>query len=595
MTASPSTAERLAALRAELARRGLDGFLVPRADEHQGEYVPASAERLAWLTGFTGSAGMAAVLPEEAAVFVDGRYVLQVRQEVDERHFTPFHLLDKPLDAWLQESLKGRRIAYDPRLHTQSQVERLRQVARLAGGEAVAVADNPLDAVWRDRPAAPQAPAEAQPLELAGRSSADKRHDLGARLGERAIGAAVLTLPDSIAWLLNVRGRDVPRTPFVLSFALLRADGSVVWFVDPAKVSPELRADLGDEVTVASPDALPGALDGLRGKTVLVDPASAGAWFFDRLGAAGASIVAGDDPCQLPKACKNAAELAGARAAHRRDGAALVRFLAWLDRQLPEGVTEAEAAARLAAFRAENERFRDLSFDTIAGSGPNGAIVHYRVSPGSDRALRHGELFLLDSGAQYQDGTTDVTRTLAVGAPSEEMRDRFTRVLKGHIALATARFPAGTTGHQLDALARRPLWEAGLDFDHGTGHGVGSYLSVHEGPQRISKAPSTVALRPGMIVSNEPGYYKTGAWGIRIENLVAVTEAPSPTGAERPMLAFETLTLAPIDRSLIATELLSPAERAWLDDYHARVAEAVGPQVDAGTRGWLEAATAPLD
>jgi len=600
-TASP--AERLAALRQELVRRGVDGFLVPRGDEHQGEYVPAAAERLAWLTGFKGSAGFACVLAEAAAIFVDGRYTLQVGQEVDGALFTARHVTDAPLSDWLEGHLKpGQRLAYDPWLHTEEQVRRLEKAVNGLGASLAALDGNPVDAVWADRPAPPKAKIRPHDLALAGRSSAEKREALGAQLAKAGVAAAVLTLPDSIAWLLNVRGGDVTHSPLPLSFALLHADGGVEWFVDPDKLTPEVTAGLGNAVAVEAPAGLADSLDrlGKAGAKVMADPATAARWVFDRLRGAGAEVVSGADPCLLPKACKNTVELDGMRRAHRRDGAALSRFLHWLDAEAaaragggaPLG--EMEAAERLAAFRAATGELRDLSFDTIAGSGPNGAIVHYRVSEESDRPLGAGELFLCDSGGQYPDGTTDVTRTIAVGVPSAEMRRRFTLVLKGHIALARARFPKGTTGSQLDTVARYALWQEGLDYDHGTGHGVGSYLNVHEGPQRISKLPNSVALQPGMIVSNEPGYYKTGAYGIRIENLVAVTESPKGEGEERDMLAFETLTLAPIDRRLVDRALLSDDEAAWLDAYHARVRAEIGPQLDGAARSWLEEATAPL-
>ncbi len=590
---------RLSALRAELARRGLDGFVVPRADEHQGEMVAARAERLAWLTGFTGSAGQAVVLRAEAAIFVDGRYTLQVGLQVDTRLFAPLHLIDSPPGDWIAAHLAGGRLGYDPWLHTEDQVAQLKRNCAKAGGEAVACENNPLDAVWGDQPDQPLAPVIAHPLEYSGKTSSDKRREIGAKIAEAGAAAAILTLPDSLAWLLNVRGGDVPRTPLPLSFGILHADGRFAWFIDARKLDGgadgALGAHLGNEVNVRPPWDLGPALDALSGRKVLVDAATAAAWVFDRLRAAGADILRGDDPCLLPKACKNDVEIAGAKAAHVRDGASLTRFLAWLSvAALSGGVTELAAARRLRSFREENPEFRDLSFDTISGSGPNGAIVHYRADAASDRTLGAGELFLLDSGAQYPDGTTDVTRTVAIGRPSDEMRDRFTRVLKGHIALATARFPVGSSGSQLDVLARLPLWQAGLDYDHGTGHGVGSFLGVHEGPQRISKLPNRVALQPGMIVSNEPGYYKTGAYGIRIENLVTVVESPARAGDERPMLEFETLTLAPIDRSLIEVALMNEAELDWLDAYHARVRAQLAPHLDGAALAWLDEATAAI-
>ncbi|MGE5478148.1 MAG: aminopeptidase P family protein [Bacteroidales bacterium] len=592
----PAPSERLDDLRAELAARGLSGFVVPRADEHQGEYVAACARRLAWLTGFTGSAGMAVVLAERAAVFVDGRYTLQVRAEVDTDRFETLHLIDCPPPRWLGERLQaGDRLGYDPWLHTADQVEALRQAVERAGARLVACDDNPLDAVWRDRPPPPCAPVLPHPMAFAGRSSAEKRGDVAEILRADRLDAAVLTDPSSIAWLLNIRGGDVVYTPLPLSFAILHGDGRGDLFIDAAKLAGEAAAHLGAEVTVHPPAALVAALDdlGKAGKRVRVDPATAAAAIFDRLGAAGARVERGADVCALPKACKNPVELAGARAAHRRDGVAIVRFLAWLSAQ--GRVDELDAAARLEAFRAEGEHFRGLSFPTIAGAGPNGAIVHYRSSAKTNRVLQPGELFLLDSGAQYLDGTTDITRTLAVGAPGAEERERFTLVLKGHIALARAVFPAGTTGSQLDALARQFLWRRGLDYDHGTGHGVGSFLSVHEGPQRVSKVGTgAVALKPGMVLSNEPGYYKSGAYGIRLENLVAVVPAEVPAGGERDLLAFETLTLVPFDRALVVPSLLDADERAWLDAYHARVAAQLSPLLAGPALDWLRAATAPL-
>ena len=588
--------ERLGALRRELAARGLDGFVVPRTDEHQGEYVAARARRLAWLTGFTGSAGMALVLAGRAAVFADGRYTLQVRAQVDEALYEIKHLTEHPPSKWLGEALEpGQRLGIDAWLHTERQAETLRKACEKAGAELVACDTNPVDAVWRDQPPPPLSPAVPHPIEFSGRSAAEKRAQIAASLGEEKADAAVLTQPDSIAWLLNIRGGDVPRTPLALGFAILDADESVALFMDRRKLTPETEAHLGNRVSVAEPDELGAALDALKGKRVLADPNSAASWVFRRLGDAGVEIVRAADPCALPKACKNAVELDGARAAHRRDGAALSRFLAWIAREAPAGgVTELDAMAHLEALRRKGEHMRDLSFTTISGAGPNGAIVHYSATEDSNRHLAPGELYLVDSGAQYLDGTTDVTRTVAIGTPPDEAREHFTRVLKGHIAIATARFPAGTTGGQIDALARQYLWQAGLDFDHGTGHGVGSYLGVHEGPQRISKGGPGAALKPGMIVSNEPGYYKEGAYGIRIENLVTVVAVPPPPGAEKPLLGFETLTLAPIDLALVEPALMTEAEIEWLDAYHARVHAEIGPQLEAGDLKWLTQATQPL-
>ncbi|MFZ5790705.1 MAG: aminopeptidase P family protein [Pseudomonadota bacterium] len=593
--------ERLAALRNELARHRLDGFLVPRADEFQGEYVPPRAERLAWLTGFTGSAGLAVVLRDRAAMFVDGRYTLQVRDEVDAALYEYRHLSNEPPERWLAEHLAaGARLGYDPWLHTADGLAAIREAVERKGAALVACERNPLDAVWSDQPPAPMAPVVAHPVRFAGREAADKRAAVGRELEAAGIDAAVISQPASLAWLLNIRGADVPRTPLPLGFALVHRDGSVELFIEPLKLVPGLEAHLGNGVSVSPPSAFGAALDrlGAERRRVLVDRGSAALWIQERLKAAGAGTVAGEDPCLLPKACKNEVELQGMRAAHVRDGVAVARFLAWLAKHAPAGrVDELEAAERLAAFRREGELFRDFSFDTIPGSGPNGAIVHYHASPRTNRRLRPGELFLLDSGAQYLDGTTDITRTVAIGAPAPEMRDRFTRVLKGHIALGSARFPRGTTGSQLDVLARRALWDVGLDYDHGTGHGVGSYLAVHEGPQRISKLPNRVPLLPGMIVSNEPGYYKTGAYGIRIENLIVVVPAATtepPREGELPMLGFETITLAPIDLALVEPALMTPAEIAWLDAYHARVRETLTPLLDRETAAWLAGAARPV-
>jgi Xaa-Pro aminopeptidase len=589
--------ERLRRLRTKLGDRSLDGFIVPRADEHQGEYVPPRGQRLAWLTGFTGSAGVAIVLRDRAALFVDGRYTLQAAAQVDTDSFEIHHLIGEPPAQWITSALRaGDVLAYDPWLHTPHEVERFRGAAEKVGASLRAVAENPLDRVWAGQPAPPIAPVVPHPEQFAGESAASKRARLGRGLQEDGVAAVVLTIPESIAWLLNIRGGDVSHTPLPLSFATLRQDGSVSLFIDRRKLVPGIERHLGNAVTVMPPEQLGPSLDEVaaQGGTVQADPATAASWVFDRLAAAGAKIHRAADPCLLPKASKNASEIEGTRAAHRRDGAALTRFLAWLAREVPKGeLREIAASDRLEAFRRAGEHFRDLSFPTISGAGSNGAIVHYRAVPETEKRLEPGTLYLLDSGAQYLDGTTDVTRTVAVGEPSAEMRDRFTRVLKGHIALACARFPKGTTGTQLDGFARRALWQVGLDYDHGTGHGVGSYLGVHEGPQRISKAPSSQALVPGMIVSNEPGYYKTGAYGIRIENLVLVQ--PAEGSAEREMLGFETLTLAPIDRNLIEPSLLDEDEIAWLDAYHRRVRETLTPLVDPDTAHWLAEATRPVE
>jgi Xaa-Pro aminopeptidase len=592
-TANPALgAERASRLRAELKRRGLDGFLIPRSDEHQGEYVPPHAERLRWLTGFSGSAGLAIVLADKAAIFVDGRYTLQVRSQTDTSTFEPKHLIEEPPARWIEDNLpKGAKLAYDPWLHTIDAVARYAAAAEKAGGRLVPVDGNPLDAVWSDQPEPPTAPVEPHPIEYAGEPASEKLKRISKSLD--GADAAMLTMPDSIAWAFNIRGGDVSHSPLPLSFALLHADGHAELFIDERKVGDKARAHLGNIVSIRPQSGLAAALAelGKRKATVLVDPATCASWINDRLTSAGATVKRGADPCELPKACKNKAEIDGTRAAHLRDGRALTKFLAWLGLNAGKGdVDEIAAAQKLEAFRAETGKLKDLSFDTISGAGANGAIVHYRVTRGTNRPLQRGELFLVDSGAQYLDGTTDVTRTVAIGEASAEQRDRFTRVLKGHIGIATARFPEGTSGSQLDALARMALWKAGLDYDHGTGHGVGSYLSVHEGPQRISKLGS-VPLKPGMIVSNEPGYYKTGAYGIRIENLLVVTPPAQVEGGERPMLGFETLTLAPIDLACVERALLTDEEADWLNAYHARVREALSPGLDDATLAWLKDAT----
>lgn len=602
LEATPDTAApRLAALRAELVRRELDGFLVPMADEHQGEYIPPAAQRLAWLTGFTGSAGLAVVLAETAAIFVDGRYTLQVRDQVDTTLFTPLHLAEQSAGAWLAETAKsGQRIGYDPWLHTRAGLAGLQAGAAKAGATLVPVTSNAVDMVWKTRPPDPLSPLQVQPVALAGEDHRAKIARLAEGLRAEALDGAIISAPDALGWLLNLRGGDLPNNPLGLGYALLEAaaPGRVRLFVKPAKVTPEVRAHLGESVAIEAIAGLGPALAALgEAKARLrLDQATASDALATRIESAGGSVALGSDPCALPRALKNPVELAGTRAAHERDGAALVRFLAWLDGAVAAdtALDELAVVARLAEFRSLDPRYRGASFDTIAGFGPNGAIVHYRASAATARRLEAGSLLLVDSGGQYQDGTTDVTRTVAVGPPSPEHRDRYTRVLKGHLALGAARFPAGTTGSQLDALARLPLWQAGLDYDHGTGHGVGSFLCVHEGPQRISKLPSTVALQPGMILSNEPGFYRTGGYGIRIENLVAVVTPRDIAGGERPMLGFETLTLAPYDRRLIEPALLDDTERRLVNAYHARVRATLAARLDPAARAWLDQATAPL-
>ncbi|CAN5477769.1 aminopeptidase P family protein [soil metagenome] len=584
-------------IRRAMAAQGLDGFLVPHEDEHQNEYLPAANDRLAWATGFTGSAGAAVILKDKAAVFVDGRYTLQVRDQVDETTFEIRDLVDGGVPAYLETATaKGQVVGYDPRLHSPDALYHLQAAAARAGAQLKPVAANPLDQAWgAERPAQPTAPVVAQPLEHSGEDSADKRTRIGKALAARGADATVLTAPSSIAWLFNVRGGDVIRSPLPLSQAILHKDGTARLFLDPAKVTEGLPAWLGNQVTLETPDDLPAALADLKGKRVLVDPGLSSAWYFEALAQAGAEVVRAEDPCALPRAAKNKVEIAGTTEAHARDGVALARFLHWLATQAQTSLPdEVEVVTKLEGFREETGAMKDLSFDTIAGAASNGAIVHYRPTTRLNKKTVSGSLLLVDSGAQYLDGTTDVTRTVAIGEPSAEMRERFTLVLKGHLALAAVRFPVGTTGSQLDILARAPLWARGLDFDHGTGHGVGSYLGVHEGPQRISKLPNFVALQPGMILSNEPGYYKEGAYGIRIENLQYVTEGAPIPGGERPMLGFTTLTLAPIDRRLIEVSLLTPDERAQLDAYHARVLAVVGPRVPADVLSWMEEVCAPL-
>ena len=591
--------DRIEALRAQLGHQRLGGFVVPLTDEHMSEYVGEYAQRLAWLTGFEGSAGSAAVLADKAAIFVDGRYTLQVRDQVDGSLFSYQNIPDTSIADWLGAQAKsGDRIGYDPWLHTRGWVESTTRALAAKGAELVAIAENPIDRVWRDRPAPSPERLVPQLDEHAGQSSADKRRGVAEFLQGAGAGAGVVAALDSIAWLFNVRGSDVSRTPVGLAFAIVHGDATAELFVDPGKVDDTLKVHLGPDVRVRPRNDFAGALEALGG-TVVADPATCVAAIFERLKTGGATIVEARDPCILPKAKKNPVEIAGTRAAHVRDGAALTRFLHWFAGEAPKGeLDELTAAARLEGFRRETNQLRDLSFDTISGAGPNGAIVHYRVSPATNRKIERDSLFLIDSGAQYVDGTTDVTRTLAVGTPSAEMRDRFTRVLKGHIAVATAVFPRGTRGIQLDTLARTPLWEVGLDYAHGTGHGVGSFLSVHEGPQRITLPGSGQSggdepLAEGMILSDEPGYYKTGEYGIRVENLVLVVKKDVP-GAEKDMLGFETLTLAPIDLALVDVAMLSVRERDWLNAYHARVEAELAPLLPDEVQGWLRDVTRPI-
>lgn len=607
MTDPSSGAERVAALRLRLSAAGVDGFIVPRADEHQGEYVPACAERLAWLTGFTGSAGTAIVLADRAAIFVDGRYTVQARNQVDTDVFEPVAIMETSPSAWLKENAgDGARVGYDPWLLTRSQIGRFRS-ALGDRAELVPLDENPVDRIWPNRPDPPVSPVMLHPQDLAGMGRQEKLTLLSEAIAEKKADAAVLSDPSSVAWAFNIRGHDVPHTPLPLAFAILHAEGRPELFIDGRKLSNAVRADLEDQIDVHGKEEFRAALTGLgaSAKAVLFDPAISADAIASLIEAGGGTLIEGSDPVSLPRARKSEAELAGTRRAHVRDAFAFARFLVWLDGTAPSGtLTEIDAAKKLEAFRVEageetGTRLEDIAFDTISATGPHGAIVHYRVNTATNRTIRSGELFLLDSGGQYRDGTTDITRTILVGSPDEARldlyRDRFTRVLKGHIALARCRFPKGTTGAQLDALARHALWQAGLDFDHGTGHGVGSYLSVHEGPQRIAKT-GNVALEPGMIISNEPGFYVEGEFGIRIENLIVVREAAPVPGGDRNMLSFETITLAPIDRRLVAPRLLSPAESAWLNAYHARVYASVSASrsLTPDEREWLRDACRPI-
>lgn len=582
-------------LRAELTRLGLDGLLIPHEDEYNNEYLPDYNERLMWATGFTGSAGAAIVLIDRAAMFTDGRYTLQVRQQVDSDLFA-YARLEDGIAAWLRTHLrKGETIGYDPRLHPPKAVSALHKAAQAAGATLVALEINPIDTAWTDRPAAPKGAVSIQTEALAGKSHTQKRTEIGKSIAQAGADAAMLTAPASIAWLLNLRGSDVRCTPLMLANAIIDIDGHVSLYVDPDKLSDEVRTHLGHEVSITSEDRLAADLSHWSGKTLIVDPTTSSAWHSQSLKDAGATVLAQEDPVALPKAIKSDAELRGSETAHRRDAVPLIRFLHWLDTEAQSGdYDEIDAAVKLETFRHDTGVLKDLSFETISGAGSNGAHCHYRVNTATTLPLAPGTLYLVDSGGQYVDGTTDVTRTIPIGTPSQEMCERYTLVLQGHIALATIRFPAGTTGSNLDAIARYPLWQAGLDYDHGTGHGVGAFLGVHEGPQRISKSPNSVALETGMIVSNEPGYYKTGEYGIRIENLQYVTKPEDVSGGERPMHGFHTLTLAPFCRALIDTDMLTRAERDYVNAYHARVLTEMAPALDEPTSAWLNQACRPL-
>lgn len=597
----PSLAKtRVAALRAQFGALGIDGFLVPRTDEHQGEYVAARAERLRWMTGFSGSAGIALILTQEAHVFVDGRYTLQVREQTDPAIFQWQSLVDLPPAKFLAgRNLAGLTIGFDPWLHAIGEVRTLRAAVEEAGGLLKALPDNPVDAIWTDQPGPPLETVTIHDERFAGRLARDKLTELADMIGKAKCSHALLTDPSSLAWAFNIRGSDVPHTPLALGFAILAADGNHLVFMDKRKLPMVTEAYLTQLCTLRPPSALESDLAELAnaGAVFGLDPVLCADRVRELTEAAGGKTIALADPARLPRAMKNATEIEGARAAHRRDGAALCEYLAWMAAQ-PEGLDEISAATRLEALRAScGERFqaplKDLSFDTISGAGPNGAIMHYRVTRATSRKIRNGELFLVDSGAQYDDGTTDVTRTMVFGGPSAEQRARYTMVLKGLIAISLIRFPPGTRGMDIDVLARRAHWMAGMDFAHGTGHGVGSYLSVHEGPQRIART-GVQELKEGMILSNEPGYYKEGHYGIRLENLIVVTPPEAVSGGEIAMHGFETLTLAPFERALIDTSLLTREELQWLDGYHARVLAEIGPVIEPAARAWLETACAGM-
>ncbi len=593
--------ERLQRLRAAMQDAGIDGYIVPRADEHQGEYVPESAERLKWLTGFSGSAGAALVLQDSAHIFVDGRYTLQVREQADMAMFRPQSLVDTTLARWIGEHLPAAtRLGFDPWLHTISETAQLEKAVHRHDGMLVPVMRNLIDQIWADRPEPPAGEVTIHPLQHAGVTARTKLDQLVESMRREEADACFLTDPSSLAWAFNIRGRDVPHTPLALGFAMLRTDGDHVVFIDKRKLSMETEAYLTQLARIMPVSGMTGELvrAAKEGARVILDPQLCAEAVRRVIAAAGGTVIESRDPARLPRATKNAAEIDGARAAHKRDGAAMATFLHWFDNQKKGTIDEIGIVRKLEEVRVEtgeklNMPMRDLAFDTISGSGPNGAVVHYRVSDKTNRKLDGNELFLLDSGAQYDDGTTDITRTMAIGKPAKEMSARFTLVLKGMIAISRACFPKGTRGMDIDVLARQSLWQHGLDYAHGTGHGVGSYLSVHEGPQNISKR-GTEPLLPGMIVSNEPGYYKPGVYGIRIENLILVREPEAMPEGDLPMMRFETLTLCPIDRRLIELDMLTAEEREWIDTYHARVLGEIGPMVDEPVRAWLEKATAPL-
>ncbi len=600
------TSERITNLRTELKKRNIDGFIVPRSDRHLNEYVSDHDERLLWLTGFSGSAGLSIILQNTAAIFVDGRYTLQVRHEVDLSIMSPISITEQSPANWLGEQMKqGMRIGIDPSLHSVKAFETYQETIEQKGGKLVSLKNNPVDNIWPDQPVEPKNPVTAHPKKYAGQNPDEKITQIQEILKEQGCEAFVMTAPESICWLFNLRGSDIGHTPIMLANAIVHSRARPELFLEADRLNTRALDQVTLNAKLSKPDAFEDSLKslGAKFKKVLIDPNRTNSAIYQTLRAARAEIIRGSDPCALPKAMKNQAEIEGSRSAHIRDGVAMVRFLHWLeqttttlevdDQPAPEGTDEIGAAKQLEAFREETGALKDISFETISGAGPNGAIVHYRVSEMTNRPLKDGELYLVDSGAQYQDGTTDITRTIAIGQPTGPMRRHYTLVLRAHIGLATAHFPEGTRGVDLDPLARAPLWQAGLDFAHGTGHGVGSFLSVHEGPQGISKR-AMVPLKPGMIISNEPGYYREGAYGIRIENLILVTEPEDITGGEQPMMHFETLTLAPFDKNLIDTDLLTKKELKWLNQYHRTVWRTLSPELKGPAKSWLKQATATI-
>ncbi len=596
VTSSPETgATRLLALRDALKSRGFAGFLVPRADAHQGENVAPRDERLAWLTGFTGSAGSCAALMDKAGVFIDGRYRIQVKSQIDLAVFTPVNWPETREAEWLAENLnKGDVLGYDPMLHGFDEIEKMRKTL-LPVGVILQETQNLVDEIWHDQPLPPQGKIVPHPSEFSGVESNVKRANIAKNLIEKNLSAMVLTQPDSIAWLLNIRGSDVANTPVPLCFAVLKSDTTLDLFADSAKINQTVLDHFGADISVHSPDQLGAYLQGISGN-IGVDKETAPIWINTQLTITenNSKCVWTKDPCALPKARKNPAELAGARSAHLRDAAAMVEFLHWVDETVPNGKTsEIDVAKKLENFRLNTNALTDISFETISAAGPNGAICHYRVDTDSNRIINNPDLLLVDSGGQYLDGTTDITRTIAIGKPQDDMAKMFTLVLKGMISVSRLRWPAGRAGRDLETFARHALWQQGLDYDHGTGHGVGSYLGVHEGPAHLS-SKGEVPLEPGMILSNEPGYYREGAWGIRIENLLIVNEPSIPMGGDRKMLSFETITWVPIDLRLIDPTMLSPEELNWVNQYHQDVLEKIGPLVQGKTLDWLHQACAPV-